>query len=172
MFAEIAQVGSLTTSPTGEPLTEISNSCDFCSLILKSPSGKKACLGSWEKLAQQSEKVPKFVTCHAGLQYARSRIELNGAPVAMVIAGQFYDDAPDPEEESARIEKLAAMHDIPADDLHTAAKHIRRIDRRYEDQLGLWLEKVAMTFEQVAHERAELINRLRSIAHMSTLPNE
>ncbi|MGA9119259.1 MAG: PocR ligand-binding domain-containing protein [Bacteroidota bacterium] len=171
VFAEIAQVGSLTTAPDGEPLTEVSNCAAFCSLMLNSPSGKKACISSWHKLAQQSEKNPKFVSCHAGLQYARARIEINGDLVAMVIAGQFYEDPPDPAEEDARIEKLAALHEIPLEELRAAAKEIRQIDHRFEQQLGGWLQKVADTFEEVAHERLELMNRLRSISHMSTLPN-
>jgi excisionase family DNA binding protein len=172
VFAEIAQVGSLTTSPTGEPLTEISNCCRFCALMLASSSGRQACISSWRRLAQQPEKDPKFVSCHAGLQYARGRIEVDGALVAMVVAGQFYEAAPDPAEEEARILRLAAQHGIPTEELRAAAKEIRQIPSAYETQLGTWLQKVATTFEEVAHERAELMRRLRTIAHMSTLPNE
>ena len=36
VFAEIAEVGAVTTDTNGQPLTQISNSCDFCKLILGS----------------------------------------------------------------------------------------------------------------------------------------
>ncbi len=169
VFAEIAQVGSLTVAPDGQPLTEISNSCEFCSLVLKSESGRRACVASWKKLAEQPERKPRFVTCHAGLNYARARIEVEGQLAAMVIAGQFYTQTPEPSEQSARVEKLAASHDIDLSALKSAADRVSVLDGRHVEQLGGWLEKVAETFEQVAHERAALMSRLRRIADMSTL---
>jgi ligand-binding sensor protein len=169
VFAEIAQVGSLTVSPDGQPLTEISNSCEFCSLILKSESGRRGCIASWKMLAEQSDRKPRFVTCHAGLHYARARIEVDGQLVAMVIAGQFYTQTPDPSEQRARVEKLAVSHSIDARALENAAGRVGVLTGRHEEQIGGWLEKVADTFEQVAHERAALMSRLRRIADMSTL---
>jgi excisionase family DNA binding protein len=76
VFADITQVSSLTTAPDGTPLTRLSSPCAFCSLILASDSGKQACIASWRKLATQPEVRPRFVTCHAGLHYARARIEI------------------------------------------------------------------------------------------------
>ncbi len=72
VFAEIANVGAVTTAPDGEPLTKISNSCRFCDLILSSESGRQACVASWRELSAQSDTQPRFTTCHAGLQYARA----------------------------------------------------------------------------------------------------
>ncbi len=43
VFAEIARVGSVTADKEGKPLTKISNSCDFCKLILGSDGGRQAC---------------------------------------------------------------------------------------------------------------------------------
>ncbi len=172
VFAEIAQVGALTAGPGGEPLTEISNSCSFCNLMMQSESGRKACLSSWRSVAQQGEKDPRFVSCHAGLQYARARIDIDGQPVAMVIAGQFYIEPPDQNEAKERIEKLAELHGIAPDALKVAAQNIRVLDERHEQEIGSWLGRVAFTFEQVAHERQELMNRLRNISQISTLPNQ
>ena len=107
VFADITQVSSLTTAPDGTPLTRLSSPCAFCSLILGSESGKQACIASWKKLASQPEVSPRFVTCHAGLHYARARIEIGGTLVAMVVAGQFYASPPDPAEEQQRIRALA-----------------------------------------------------------------
>ena len=33
VFAEIAEVGAVTTNKEGQPLTRFSNTCDFCKLI-------------------------------------------------------------------------------------------------------------------------------------------
>ena len=52
VFAEIAGVGAVTTAPDGQPLTEISNSCAFCDLMLASPSGRQACIASWRRLGR------------------------------------------------------------------------------------------------------------------------
>lgn len=172
VFAEIAGVGSVTTAPDGEPLTKISNSCRFCNLILASESGRQACVESWRKLAQQSESRPRFVTCHAGLQYARSRIEVGGTFTAMLIAGQFNDSAPDPEQLSQQVRLLAHKHGIDPDALAEAVQDIPVLDADKQEGIGGWLNTVAQTFEEIGHERAMLMNRLQQIAAMSTLNTE
>jgi excisionase family DNA binding protein len=170
VFAEIALVGALTTSADGEPLTEVSNSCSFCTMILGTPTGKQACLESWRRLAHQEDRKPRFVPCHAGLMYARGRIDFDGNTVAMVIAGQFYVSPADRDEEGRRLSTLAQAHGLDAKALAEASSSIRVLDERHEEQIGGWIQKVADTFEQVAHERAALMARLRNIAEMSTLP--
>jgi len=167
MFAEMAGVGSVTTAPDGEPLTEISNCCHFCNLILSSESGRQACIASWRKLAKQSEYRPNFVNCHAGLQYARARIEMNGQLEAMIIAGQFYAQPPDTGEEEARVQHLANKHGLDAQELAEAVQNLPVLDQHKQARIGTWLESVAHTFEEIGHERADMMNRLRNIAEMS-----
>jgi excisionase family DNA binding protein len=169
VFAEIAGVGAVITAPDGEPLTSLSNGCRFCALIQSSASGRCACIASWRRLAEHPDRQPTFVACHAGLQYARARIDLDGALVALLIAGQFYASPPDPDEVRRRIEQLAAAHGIDARALAEAARDLPTLDQRMRDQISAWLERVAQTFEAIGHERAELVGRLRQIAAMSTL---
>lgn len=169
VFADIAQVGSLTTSPDGTPLTTMSNSCRFCSQILSSETGREACVASWRKLATQSDRRPHFVECHAGLHYARARIEINGELKGMVIAGQFYASAPDPSETDARIQALAVRHHLDVAALTEAAHEIPVIDDRKESQIEVWMEKIASTFEHFGRERSDLMGRLRKIADMSAV---
>jgi excisionase family DNA binding protein len=172
VFAELAQVGSVTTAPDGQPLTRLSNSCRFCSLIQSTETGMQACIASWHRLAQQPERRPRFAACHAGLQYARARIRIEGELAAMLVAGQFYADAPDPAQERTRVEDLARAHGLAQADLLQAAQDIPVLDDRKREQIGLWLEKVASTFENISVERSELMGRLQQIAIMSTLPSE
>jgi excisionase family DNA binding protein len=169
VFAEIADTAAVTTTASGEPLTQMSNSCRFCSLILGSESGRQACSASWAKLAEQSSRAPQFATCHAGLQYARARIEINGKLEAMLISGQFYAEAPTPEEEAARIRRLAEQYGLDPDTLAEAAWEIRVLDEQKQARIGEWLQSVAHTFEEIGCERAELMGRLQRIAEMSVL---
>lgn len=172
VFAEIAGVGAVTTAPDGEPLTTISNSCRFCNLILGTESGRQACVASWRKLAAQPDRHPAFMTCHAGLQYARARIEIDNSLIAVLIAGQFYADQPDADEQAARLRQLAAKHQLDLDTLTEAARDLPVLDSRMYTRIGGWLESVAHTFEDVGRERAALLERLRRIAAMSTLEND
>lgn len=169
VFADMAEVGAVTTAPDGQPLTKISNSCQFCSLILASESGRRACVASWQKIANDNDSRPHFTSCHAGLQYARARIEVNGALAAVLIAGQFYATTPDPVEENKRITQLAATHDIDATELADAAGKLSVLDERTRSRIADWLERVSHTFEHVGRERAALLGRLSRIAAMSTL---
>ncbi len=168
VFAEVMGIGVVTTAPDGEPLTEISNPCGFCQLMLASESGRAACIASWRKLAQQKTPQPHFVECHAGLQYARARIETEGALTATLVAGQFYADEPNAREETNRVHALAATHGIAENELRDAARALPRLDARKRSEIGRWLERVAHTFEQIGGERANLLARLKQIAAMST----
>jgi excisionase family DNA binding protein len=171
VFAEVAQVGAVVTALDGEPLTEVSNSCAFCNQILASESGRRACINSWRKLAKQTGQQPQFVTCHAGLQYARARIEVNSQFIAMLITGQFYAHAPDPDEEKIRIEQLVKMHNLNPQELTTAAQELPVLDERIRTQISRWLERVGYTFAQVGRERADMMSRLQRIADISALEN-
>lgn len=171
VFAEIAEVGAITTDQNGKPLTRISNSCDFCKLILGSENGREACVRSWTELSETNDKSPEFIPCHAGLQYTRSRIEVNGELIALLVAGQFYAEPPSPEEEVQHIHTLATTYHIDESLLKQAAKKISVLDERKVSQIGTWLQKVAQTFEQISTERASLMSRLKQIAEMSVFNN-
>ncbi|MBK8619053.1 MAG: PocR ligand-binding domain-containing protein [Anaerolineales bacterium] len=169
VFAEIAQVGAVTADKNGNALTRISNSCDFCKLIMGSDEGRVACLESWGRLVAQEDAAPEFTTCHAGLQYARARIEVRSELIAILIAGQFYIQKPETEEENLRIEALARKYHISQDLLMQASKQISVLGDRKIPQISGWLERVASTFEQISSERVNLMGRLRQIAEMSII---
>jgi excisionase family DNA binding protein len=169
VFAEVAQIGAVIADVDGNALTRMSNSCDFCKLIMGSDEGRAACMASWKKLADQQDAAPGFTTCHAGLQYARSQIKVQGELLAILVAGQFYAEEPDPQEETQRIETLARKYHINKDLLMQAAKQISVLDERKVSQIGGWLVRVANTFEQISSERTNLMGRLRQIAEMSVI---
>jgi excisionase family DNA binding protein len=167
VFAEIAQVGAVTADKEGQPLTKISNSCGFCKLILGSEEGRQACIASWRQLVDQKDAAPEFTSCHAGLQYARARIEVQSELIAILVAGQFYLHEPQPEEQHERLVELAGKYSIDLTLLTQAARQISVLDAHKVPQISGWLEQVAHTFEQISAERADLMNRLRQISAMS-----
>ena len=167
VFAEIANLGSVVTDKEGIPLTRISNSCDFCKLILGSTQGRQSCFASWKKVAEDSGESPEFFSCHAGLQYARGRIVVEGEVVASLVSGQFYAETPDAEEERERVRGLAEKYDINPDLLEQAARDIRVCEK--QGQLGSWLQRTADTFGEISAERAGLMSRLKQISEMSVV---
>jgi excisionase family DNA binding protein len=169
VFAEIAEVGAVTTDKNGNPLTRLSNPCDFCKLLMGSDEGRQSCIASWRTLAEQKDSAPEFTSCHAGLQYSRARIEVEGELIAILVAGQFYTQAPDAEEEARRLQSLSQKYHISENLLKQASTHIPVLDDRKIPQIGGWLERVARTFEQISSERANLMSRLRQIAEMSVI---
>lgn len=90
--------------------------------------------------------------CHAGLQYARGRIELRGKLTGVQIAGQFYLAPPDEKEEAERINALAEKHGINADDLMDTARQMRQLNEGNQAQIGQWLKRLAETFETIGGE--------------------
>ena len=170
--AETMEVGAVTTDLDGQPLTEISNSGHFCNLIRSTKSGSQACINSWRKLASQHESAPRFVTCHAGLHYARARIELDDTPYSMLVTGQFYIAAPDPHEVKQRVAKLAQLHGLEEAGLARAAAELPVLSPKKQEKITHWLEKLAETFSLIGRERADMLDRLRRIASMSAIAVE
>jgi excisionase family DNA binding protein len=170
--AEAVEVGAIITDTEGQPITEISNSCEFCNLILSTDSGQKACIGSWRKLAEQHEKMPQFSTCHAGFQYARARIEANGTSPAMFVAGQFFTTPVEPAVRQAQIQQLAEKHGLDAAKLTAVDQPGRILGEETQAKISRWLQKLADTFTLISLERADMLDRLQRIASISALVEE
>jgi ligand-binding sensor protein len=171
VFAEVVEVAALTADKEGKPISEISNACEFCRLILDSPLGLQACISSWRLLALQSSAAPIFAPCHAGLLYARARIDVGDDLIAILVAGQFYAEKPSESEELARIKRLSSSYQIEFSTLLQAARAIPILEKKRILKISSWLEKVASSFQQIGAERGELIGRLHQIAAMSLYEN-
>jgi len=124
------------------------------------------------ELAAPLASDPEFLVCHAGLQYARGRIEVDEDLTGILVGGQYYLRAPDPEEERERVTALAELYEIDLPALEEAAETIRLLDTQRQIQITDWLSRVAATFEDIGRERADLLDRLKQIAAMSTLELE
>jgi ligand-binding sensor protein len=166
VFSDIMNVASLTTDNDGNPLTEISNGCSFCSIIISSEKGKQACLNSWKQLKFSNNGKPVFNTCHAGLNYSGANINIEGVEAAKLITGQYYVSKPKGNQD-AKIKSLAEKYELDFKELLKASKGIKVIEDRTKSVMGKWLLKIASSFEHMAEERKELLKKLKSIADIS-----
>ncbi|MGD8463694.1 MAG: PocR ligand-binding domain-containing protein [Anaerolineae bacterium] len=167
IFAEILGLGTVTTAVDGTPLTEVSNSCQFCDLILGTAAGRKRCMNSWRAAAAHSGASPQPATCHAGLHYVWGRIEVQGQFVAALHAGQFLAPSGYGTDWSQRPAELAHMTEIDAEELSVALDHVPVLDGERQQQLPRLLQRVASTFSAIGEERYNLLSRLRRIAEIS-----
>ncbi|MGB8648139.1 MAG: PocR ligand-binding domain-containing protein [Anaerolineae bacterium] len=167
VFAQTAGIGAVTTNLDGEPLTEFSNPCAFCKLILSTDKGRARCQGSWKKLAGQSDPAPRLTECHAGLTYARGRITVQDTFLAMIFSGQFLVGKDRAALEAKQIERVAQACEVDVQALRQAAANIPVIAPARADQLLGLLQMVANTFSAIGQERLELVRRLKQVAEIA-----
>jgi excisionase family DNA binding protein len=168
IFAEAMDVGSVVTRLDGQPFTQMSNSCEFCNLILSSPTGRQGCIASWRRLASQTDRRPAMHECHAGLTYARGRIEVQDEFVAMVFAGQLAMES-DTAALEARVPELAARYHLDESKLRRAVASVHHTRAADVPRLGRLLQRVADTLSEVGCERLGLLHKLRRIAEITSL---
>jgi excisionase family DNA binding protein len=169
IFAGIIGIGAITVTLRGDTLTEPTYSNPFCKLMLSSPSGRQSCQASWRKIALRTTGEPPFQVCHAGLCYQRSIINLDDQPAAWLVAGQFYINPPDRDQEKERLGQLANKHNIPLSILTEAAWKIPVLKKYQQEQVQEWTPKVANTINSILCERSNLMNRLQRIADLSNI---
>jgi excisionase family DNA binding protein len=175
VFADIGQVAALVIDASGQPLTEVSDPCAFCRLMMTHPSGHTACLESWKEIALQPESESGFYTCHAGLNYTRAAIQMDGQVAAYLLAGQFFTrpesggftQTPDNNAYNRQMRTLVKEHNLPVAELSSAALQIPVLDETKIVQVLRWPGQVVTTIYSILNERASLISRLERIAQLA-----
>lgn len=172
LFAEIAQISAVIVNMQGEPLTQASHPTRFCEILLSSPTGKDACRAAWQSFARDSAPIhgaagAKFFACPAGLQYIGAPIIERDTQVGLFLAGQFYWQPPDPREESQRIHRMAAAHNLPLSELQAAAREIPVIDPALHSRVETWPFTAARAVMSILHERQCFVERLQQIADLT-----
>jgi excisionase family DNA binding protein len=169
IFAGIIGIGAMTITLEGDTLTKPTYSNPFCKLMLSNPSSRQSCQASWRKIALRTTGQPPFQICHAGLCYQRAIVNLNDQPVAWLVAGQFYINPPDLDQEKERLLQLADKYNIPLSQLTEAATKIPVLKKYQQEQVQEWTPKVANTINSILCERADLMDRLQRIADLSNI---
>jgi excisionase family DNA binding protein len=169
LFASVSQVSSLMVDMQGNPLTQPSSPCSFCRLMLASPSGAAAGQSSWAAFTRQSQDGSRYFTCHAGLQYVAAPVFDQGSQVGLFLEGQFYWQSPEPRELTERLRRLAAIHDLPPEELEQAANGVPVIAPERHAQVETWPAAVAQSIESILQERSGFIQRLQKIADLTQM---
>ena len=168
IFAEAMGIGTITTAVNGTPLTTISNSCDFCNLILRTEAGRKRCENSWRVAATGSgETSPQIAICHAGLSYVWGPIEVRRVRVAHTHAGQFLLRPLRDDGWSERIDDLSAVTGVNSHRLRRALASVPVLNPSKQEQVPRLLLRVVETFSEIGEERQNLLERLQRIAEMT-----
>ncbi len=168
LFSDVGQLGALVVDNDGGPVTSVSRPCKFCQAMLASPSGRECCRASWLRYARSGSTT--YSTCHAGLEYIGAPITDKGERLGWFMTGQFYWQAPDPQEQDERIRRLAAQHNIPLENLRLAANAIVVIDPTRRGQLETWPFSAARAIQSILRERTGFMDRLQQIANLTQIP--
>lgn len=169
LFSEVGQVNALIVDPQGEPLTTVTGACNFCELIQRSPEGLKACQATWEMAASANHPDKQPYTCHAGLQYVTAPIMADGDLVGTFLAGRFYWQTPNPQEETTRLQRLAATYDLPVEELHQAANRIQVLDPEQHARIAAWPQSAARAVQSILRERTGFMTRLQKISDLTQI---
>lgn len=169
LFSEVGQVSGLVLDLDGEPLTEVSHPCRFCQIIRQNPAGQQTCLASWKEFARQSAAGSRYFTCHAGLQYISAPILDAGKPVGYFLAGGFYWQKPDAQEETVRIQSLAGAFLLPVETLQHAANTVPVIAAEQQSRVETWPAAAARAVQSILSERIMFMTRLQQIANLTQI---
>jgi excisionase family DNA binding protein len=166
VYAEALDVAAITVDLDGTPLTEISNSCDFCNLVLSSAEGRRRCAAAWRAV-----NAGGLDTCHAGLAVVGARITVDGQWVANAASCQFTTEPTQPSDRAwlDDLPSLAAELGLAADELQVVSSRVRTLPERAARRIPSLMQRVADTFSEIGQERLHLLSRLQRIAEMSKI---
>jgi excisionase family DNA binding protein len=162
--AEALDVAAVTVDLDGVPLGDISHSCEFCSLILSTQTGRERCGEAWRRARSGTVRH-----CHAGLLVAGAPIAVGGQPVAITAVCQFLTVPSNGSDAAwaARLPGLALELGLPENELRAAAGCLRAIPESHVARVVALTGRMALTFEEIGQERMNLLGRLEKIAEMS-----
>jgi excisionase family DNA binding protein len=167
LFAEATGVAAVIVDAEGQTLTEFSNTCGFCNMILASETGRQRCARSWASLADGFDGAPRLHRCHAGMMYARTFIHVDSKPLAAAIAGQVLSDADPAEAQPERLAELAEACAIPLSHLQEAYPRIPRLDHAQLDRMLHLLKILGVAACRIGSERQRLVTKLDRIAQIT-----
>jgi len=171
IYAEALNVAAVTTEPNGEPLTGISNPCQFCNLILATEEGRRRCAVSWRSEGGDAQSPAPVRSCHAGLACISAPVKVEGEWVANVASCQFVARLPEDADQAwlANLPALASDLGLDEAELRAAAASVRAQPQDEWPRIARLLQQVADTFCEIGQERSRLVDRLRRIAEMTNV---
>ncbi len=164
--AEALDIAAITTDLDGQLLSSISNSCEYCRLILSSAEGQRRCAATWRQ-----STAGQIGHCHAHLLCVSASIRVGAGPVAVVAGCQFATDAAVSSGQLWRsvIPAIASDLSLAEPDLRSAAGSVRIVPEDHVQRISRLIVRVADTFSEIGQERLALLSRLQHIAEMSRI---
>ncbi len=162
--AEALDIATVTVDLQGLPLASVSNSGDFCQVILSTEKGRQRCAAAWRQLSNGQPH-----TCHAGLLCISAPIEMNSQMVAITAGCQFVAQPSTGRDQAwpTNLSALAADLGLAEMELRAAMDSVRIIPEDHLSRVARLLRRVAGTFSEIGQERLNLLSRLQHIAEMS-----
>lgn len=170
LFTDLSRVSAQVVDMQGKLLTNPTNLCALCKLMAESSTGARACQESWQSFAQQSVEGSKHFTCHAGMQYIAAPVSDNEGQIGLFLVGGFYWQPPDAREEAERLRRLAAIHNLPVDEVQQAGHATPVLPPEIHTQVEAWPFTAARAVQSILLERSGFIRRLQKIANLTQIP--
>jgi excisionase family DNA binding protein len=166
LFSDVSQIGANVVDVHGEPVTEISNPCSVCQMILSDPSGAEACRASWQAIASNGNNG-QIVSCHAGLLYAQAPILDKGEKTGTYLIGPFLLKGYEVGEEAAQARQLSAKYNLPKEALQQALSTVPVVGADRQPFLKTWPAAAVKAVQSILEERRGFIERLQQIANLT-----
>jgi excisionase family DNA binding protein len=164
--AEALDIAAVTIDVDGSSLSNISNPCEYCRLILTREEGRRRCAADWRQVEDS-----RVHHCHAGLQCVSAPVQVGGRRVAVTAGCQFATEALDGTGQlwRARLPLVAAELGLAEQDLHSVVGSVRVVPEAHLPRISQLIVRVADTFSEIGQERFALLSRLQHIAEMSRI---
>ena len=166
-FADLLGVSSFITDLDGTPLAPCSRCSRFCTLVHTNPEGMEACQESWRAIAQSDVEVAAVHTCHAGIQYASAPVVVAGERLAMVTAGQFLTEPPDPLQFGEQAMATGTRLHVDAITLSDAIDSIEIVSRERALQITNLLATIANAISAIGYQSYQDRQTLNKIARLT-----
>lgn len=171
LFAGSLDVGAITTTLDGVPLTRASGRSRLCELALATASGRERCLAAWQADRDDRRRStgPAIGVCQAGLQCACSQVEVRGTVVALFVVGPFLDAPWGAEAGAWAVGKaeMAAGSGLDPDLVQESLDQVPVLDPEKRRLILDLMPRMAAALSEIGEERAKLLDRLRRIAEIT-----
>jgi excisionase family DNA binding protein len=162
--AEALDIAAVTIELNGLPLTEISNVCSFCELILSSEEGQRRCRAAWKRVSNGQAQH-----CHAGLLCIGALIHVDDQQVAITAGCQFTVQTSGRQMPpwQQNLPLLAEELGLSEQGLVAASESVRVVPDESIARISRLLGRMVGTFSEIGQERLNLLSRLQHISEMS-----
>ncbi len=165
LFSNVSRLGAVVVDLNGRPVTQMSNPCALCSLVLSTPGGQAACRACWS----EAGPARKSLTCHAGLSYLTAPVMDGDEHLLTFLVGGFYVGPQNSAEQERLLVNLAATTGLALDDLRNAAKLAPVVTEDHREEVESWPQQAVNAVESILKERTHFIERLQKIANLTQL---